>query len=91
MSDFDVENMAHTLVSSWAFRSAVGQWAAGLDEQPTIERQIAAALRASEAHALAHAAELCDRRAQHWHQDSSAHRELLAAADAIRALSEPSS
>lgn len=79
MSDLEIKRMAYQLLL------VITEQETGIDAV----RQITAALRASEARALAQAAELCDARAWRWHQDSSAHRELLAAADAIRGLSEP--
>lgn len=83
----DAESIAKILVNSFGFRRASFGWVVlELRDTNEIERQIAGALRASEAHALARAAGLCAARAQRWHQDSSAHRELLAAADAIRGL-----
>lgn len=92
MSDFsagELERIARDIVGPMLTTDAPG-WT---ERYPAaaLERKIYNALCAAEAHALAHAAELCAARAQRWHQDSSVHRELLACAAAIRGLSEPSS
>lgn len=80
MSDFDVEKRIEDLLLRYNTQAVPG-WA--------LRDYLRQELRAAESRALAQAAELCAARAWRWHQDSSAHRELLSCAAAIRGLSEP--